>query len=77
MCVYFVFRFFRISISEHEGESITPAPTAEGDSRDVDAGGIDNLSFEDAGWEMNVGEAAALAALGLLSALTFFPLCSK
>jgi len=56
---------------------VTPAPTMAGNTPDVGSRAFDNLVFEDAGWEMNAGEAAALAALGLLSALTFFPLCSK
>ncbi|CAM9521568.1 unnamed protein product, partial [Scytosiphon promiscuus] len=53
-------------------ESVSPAPI-----EDVGTRGFDAMDFNDAGWEMNAGEAAALTALGLLAALTFFPFCSK
>ena len=57
----------------------SPAPTmmtTQPVAGDVQRG-FESLGFDDAGWEINPGEAAALAALGLLAALTFFPICTK
>lgn len=62
-----------------EGENVSPAPTTatlQPMAGDVQRS-FETLGFDDANWEINPGEAAALAALGLLAALTFFPICSK
>eukprot|EP00752_Nemacystus_decipiens_P004637 g4231.t1 len=60
-------------------ENVSPAPTmvtTQPVAGDVQRS-FESLGFDDTSWEINPGEAAALAALGLLAALTFFPICSK
>ncbi|CAM9228968.1 unnamed protein product [Pylaiella littoralis] len=60
-------------------ENVTPPPVALTEAPSTGGGqqGIEILAFDDAGWGMHGGEVAALAGLGLLTALTFFPFCSK
>ncbi|CAN0123107.1 unnamed protein product, partial [Ectocarpus sp. 4 AP-2014] len=80
-CVLDIYEQDAFNLDGQRCVSASPAPSTPALTEipvgEVTPRGFDDLSFDDGGWEMNAREVAALSALGLLAALTFFPFCSK